>query len=171
MAKKAMQGAPNPLAALDKMNMGKESKQLEKEKKNEQPSEETSTRRKGSTKKNVKNAASSYSVKSSNSSPLEESVKRNITKYNGISETGKPIYVSEDIIAKLRGACEKYHRRVSVRALAQAMLDSLINDMNGLKFLDDYMKEIGYKEPSAEKLAYNKALADKAKERRAAEKK
>lgn len=101
---------------------------------------------------------------------INASIQANLTKYNGSNETGKPIYFSENILSALRKISEKYHRRISVRAIAQAVLDTFINDVDGYKIIDDYMTQIGYKEPSAEKLAHNKLMAEQAKKRRAVEK-
>lgn len=97
---------------------------------------------------------------------LADKLKLNFTKFNGRSDTGKPIYVSTEIVNRLNAISDKYHRRLSVRAIARAVLDAFINDFEGEKVIDEYMREIGYEEPSDEELALKKKLADKARQRR-----
>lgn len=97
---------------------------------------------------------------------LADKLKLNFTKFNGRSDTGKPIYVSTEIVDRLSAISDKYHRRLSVRAIARAVLDAFINDFDGEEVIDEYMNEIGYKEPSDEELALKKKLADKARQRR-----
>lgn len=109
------------------------------------------------------NGRQATSVVASN---LADKIKLNFTKFNGRSDTGKPIYVSTEIVDRLSSISNKYHRRLSVRAIARAVLDAFINDFEGEKVIDEYMKEIGYEEPSDEELALKKKLADKARQRR-----
>lgn len=100
------------------------------------------------------------------SSTLADRIKSNFTKFNGRSDTGKPIYVSTEIVDRLSAISDKYHRRLSVRAIARAVLDAFINDFEGEKVIDEYMRDIGYEEPSDEELALKRKLADKARQRR-----
>lgn len=130
----------------------------QKGKKEEQAHNETQAKRERS--------ASRRQTTSVAANKLADSIKLNFTKFNGRSDTGKPIYVSTEIVDKLSSISDKYHRRLSVRAIARAVLDAFINDFDGEKVIDEYMREIGYEEPSDEELALKRKLADKARQRR-----
>lgn len=116
--------------------------------------------------KKVASAKGATSAVPSLPKKLSDKIMSNLTKFNGSSDTGKPIYVSTDIVEKLNDISNKYHRRISVRAIARAVLESFINDFNGEEVIDEYMKKIGFIEPSKEELAEKKELADKARIRR-----
>lgn len=165
MAKKTIQPVVDPLADF---NMGEHIKE-------QRDTTDNSAKKEKKEKFGTTNTAAKSSIKRTankkkDSLSFTDSVKKNITKWNGSNETGKPVYFSENILSALRNMSEKYHRRVSVRAIAQAVLDTFINELDGSKIIDEYMKEIGYQEPSAEKLTHNKLMAEQAKKRRAAEK-
>lgn len=97
---------------------------------------------------------------------MSDKIMSNLTKFNGSSDAGKPIYMSTNIIDRLNEISDKYHRRISVRAIARAVLDSFINDFNGEEIIDEYMKQIGYSEPTKEELEERNKLAEKARLRR-----
>lgn len=90
----------------------------------------------------------------------------NYLRYDKSSEKGKPIYVSADLADRLQAISEKYHKRLSARAITQALLETFFNDFDGEETVDEFMRRIRYVAPSDKELAARKIAAEKAREAR-----
>lgn len=90
----------------------------------------------------------------------------NYLRYDKSSEKGKPIYVSSDLVNRLQEISEKYHKRLSARAITQALLETFFNDFDGEETVDEFMRRIHYVAPSEKELAARKIAAEKAREAR-----
>ena len=91
----------------------------------------------------------------------------NLTRYNGNSEKGKPVYLPVAIVERLQELSNRHYKRVSARALAAAILDTILNTCNPEEILDNYMESIHYIPPTEEELEARFAAAEKAKAARA----
>ena len=91
----------------------------------------------------------------------------NLTRYNGNSEKGKPVYLPVAIIERLQELSNRHYKRVSARALAAAILDTILNTCNSEEILDNYMESIHYTPPTAEEIKARNVAAEKAKAARA----
>lgn len=87
----------------------------------------------------------------------------NYLRYDKSSEKGKPIYVSSDLVDRLQEISEKYYKRLSARAITQALLETFFNDFDGEETVDDFMRLIHYVAPSEKELAARKVAAEKAR--------
>ena len=90
----------------------------------------------------------------------------NYLRYDKSSEKGKPIYVSSDLVNRLQEISEKYHKRLSARAITQALLETFFNEFDGEDTVDEFMRRIHYVAPSEKELAARKIAAEKAREAR-----
>lgn len=90
----------------------------------------------------------------------------NYLRYDKSSEKGKPIYVSSDLVERLQAISEKYYKRLSARAITQALLETFFNDFDGEETVDEFMRRIHYVAPSERELAARKVAAEKAREAR-----
>lgn len=99
--------------------------------------------------------------------PLVDNILNNITKYNGNSEKGKPVYMPVAVVEKLQELSNRHYKRVSARAIATAILDAVLNNCNPEDIMDTYMQSIQYTPPTAEELAARAAAAEKARKFRA----
>ena len=91
----------------------------------------------------------------------------NLTRYNGNSEKGKPVYLPVAIVERLQELSNRHYKRVSARALAAAILDTILNTCNTEEILDNYMESIHYTPPTAEEIKARNVAAEKAKAARA----
>ena len=91
----------------------------------------------------------------------------NLTRYNGNSEKGKPVYLPVAIIERLQELSNRHYKRLSARALAAAILDTILNTCNSEEILDNYMESIHYTPPTAEEIKARNVAAEKAKAARA----
>ena len=91
----------------------------------------------------------------------------NLTRYNGNSEKGKPVYLPVALIERLQELSNRHYKRLSARALAAAILDTILNTCNPEEILDNYMESIHYIPPTEEELEARFAAAEKAKAARA----
>ena len=91
----------------------------------------------------------------------------NLTRYNGNSEKGKPVYLPVALIERLQELSNRHYKRLSARALAAAILDTILNTCNTEEILDNYMESIHYIPPTEEELEARFAAAEKAKAARA----
>ena len=91
----------------------------------------------------------------------------NLTRYNGNSEKGKPVYLPVALIERLQELSNRHYKRLSARALAAAILDTILNTCNSQEILDNYMESIHYIPPTEEELEARFAAAEKAKAARA----
>ena len=94
----------------------------------------------------------------------------NLTRYNGNSEKGKPVYLPVALIERLQELSNRHYKRLSARALAAAILDTILNTCNPEEILDNYMESIHYIPPTEEELEARFAAAEKAKAARRAKK-
>ena len=94
----------------------------------------------------------------------------NLTRYNGNSEKGKPVYLPVALIERLQELSNRHYKRLSARALAAAILDTILNTCNSEEILDNYMESIHYTPPTEDELKARFAAAEKAKAARAAKK-
>ena len=128
-----------------------------------------------SSEKTVKSAKPKSTVsESATSGKLPKSVldvlNTNLTRYNGNSEKGKPVYLPGAIVERLQELSNRHYKRVSARALAAAILDTILNTCKPEEILDMYMKSIHYVPPTAEEIKARNVAAEKAKAARAAKK-
>ena len=127
------------------------------------------------TVKSVKSAKPKSTVlESATANKLPKSVldvlNTNLTRYNGNSEKGKPVYLPVAIIERLQELSNRHYKRLSARALAASILDTVINHCNIEEILDMYMESIHYVPPTAEEIEARVVAAEKAKAARAAKK-
>ena len=94
----------------------------------------------------------------------------NLTRYNGNSEKGKPVYLPVALIERLQELSNRHYKRLSARALAAAILDTILNTCKPEEILDIYMESIHYVPPTEEELEARFAAAEKAKAARRAKK-
>ena len=94
----------------------------------------------------------------------------NLTRYNGNSEKGKPVYLPVALIERLQELSNRHYKRLSARALAAAILDTILNTCKPEEILDIYMESIHYVPPTAEEIKARNVAAEKAKAARAAKK-
>ena len=125
------------------------------------------------TVKTVKSAKPKSTVlESATANKLPKSVldvlNANLTRYNGNSEKGKPVYLPVAIIERLQELSNRHYKRLSARALAAAILDTILNTCNTEEILDMYMESIHYVPPTEEEIEARVAAAKKAKAARAA---
>ena len=69
-------------------------------------------------------------------------------------------------IATRQEISEKYHKRLSARAITQALLETFFNEFDGEDTVDEFMRRIHYVAPSEKELAARKIAAEKAREAR-----
>lgn len=102
---------------------------------------------------------------------LVDNILTNITKYNGNSEKGKPVYMPAAVVERLQELSNRHYKRVSARAIATAILDTVLSHCSPEEILDTYMQLIQYTPPTAEELEARAAAAEKARKFRASYKK
>ena len=102
---------------------------------------------------------------------LVDNILSNLTKYNGNSEKGRPVYMPVAVIEKLQELSQRHYKRVSSRAIATAILDAVLTHCNPEEIMDAYMESIQYTPPTAEELEARAAAAEKARKFRASYKK
>ena len=141
------------------------------------PKISTSEKKAKATEKSEKSVISKQapeSTTSGTSGKLPKSVfdvlNTNLTRYNGNSEKGKPVYLPVAIVERLQELSNRHYKRVSARALAAAILDTILNTCKPEEILDVYMESIHYVPPTTEELKARVAAAEKAKAVRAAKK-
>ena len=113
-------------------------------------------------------------IESATSGKLPKSVldvlNSNLTRFNGNSEKGKPVYLPVALIERLQELSNRHYKRLSARALAAAILDTILNTCKPEEILDMYMESIHYVPPTAEEIKARNVAAEKAKAARAAKK-
>ena len=163
MAKKGISSSSNSLSLDDITVTPKISTSVKKEKAAAEKSE-----------KSVKSKQAPESTTPGTSGKLPKSVldvlNTNLTRYNGNSEKGKPAYLPVAIVERLQELSNRHYKRVSARALAAAILDTILNTCKPEEILDVYMESIHYVPPTTEELKARVAAAEKAKAVRAAKK-
>ena len=163
MAKKGISSSSNSLSLDDMTVTPKISTSVKKEKAAPEKSE-----------KSVKSKQAPESTTPGTSGKLPKSVldvlNTNLTRYNGNSEKGKPVYLPVALIERLQELSNRHYKRLSARALAAAILDTILNTCNPEEILDNYMESIHYIPPTEEELEARFAAAEKAKAARRAKK-
>ena len=163
MAKKGISSSSNSLSLDDMTVTPKISTSVKKEKAAAEKSE-----------KSVKSKQAPESTTPGTSGKLPKSVldvlNTNLTRYNGNSEKGKPVYLPVALIERLQELSNRHYKRLSARALAAAILDTILNTCNPEEILDNYMESIHYIPPTEEELEARFAAAEKAKAARRAKK-
>ena len=159
MAKKGISSSSNSLS-LDDITVtpkistsGKKAKATEKSEKSAKP------------KLAVPESASATSGKLPKS--ILDVLNSNLTRFNGNPEKGKPVYLPVALIERLQELDNRHYKRLSARALAAAILDTILNTCNPEEILDNYMESIHYIPPTEEELEARFAAAEKAKAARA----
>ena len=102
--------------------------------------------------------------------PILDVLNSNLTRFNGNSEKGKPVYLPVALIERLQELSNRHYKRISARALAASILDTVINHCNTEEILDMYMESIHYVPPTEEEIEARVAAAKKAKAARASKK-
>ena len=163
MAKKGISSSSNSLSLDDMTVTPKISTSVKKEKAAAEKSE-----------KSVKSKQAPESTTPGTYGKLPKSVldvlNTNLTRYNGNSEKGKPVYLPVALIERLQELSNRHYKRISARALAASILDTVINHCNTEEILDMYMESIHYVPPTEEEIEARVAAAKKAKAARAAKK-
>lgn len=126
---------------------------------------------KAAAEKSEKSATPKSAPEATTSGKLPKSIlevlNANLTRYNGNSEKGKPVYLPVALIERLQELSNRHYKRLSARALAAAILDTILNTCNPEEILDNYMESIHYIPPTEEELEARFAAAEKAKAARA----
>ena len=127
---------------------------------------------KAAAEKSEKSATPKSAPETTTSGKLPKSIlevlNSNLTRYNGNSEKGKPVYLPVALIERLQELSNRHYKRLSARALAAAILDTILNTCKPEEILDVYMESIHYVPPTTEELKARVAAAEKAKAVRAA---
>ena len=129
---------------------------------------------KAAAEKSEKSATPKSAPEATTSGKLPKSIlevlNSNLTRYNGNSEKGKPVYLPVALIERLQELSNRHYKRLSARALAAAILDTILNTCNSEEILDNYMESIHYTPPTAEEIKARNVAAEKAKAARASKK-
>ena len=129
---------------------------------------------KAAAEKSEKSATPKSAPEATTSGKLPKSIlevlNSNLTRYNGNSEKGKPVYLPVALIERLQELSNRHYKRLSARALAAAILDTILNTCKPEEILDIYMESIHYVPPTAEEIKARNVAAEKAKAARAAKK-
>ena len=141
------------------------------------PKISTSAKKAKASEKTVKSATPKSAPETSTpgtSGKLPKSVldvlNTNLTRYNGNSEKGKPVYLPVALIERLQELSNRHYKRISARALAASILDAVIHHCNTEEILDVYMESIHYVPTTEEEIEARVAAAKKAKAARASKK-
>ena len=135
------------------------------------PKISTSAKKAKASEKTVKSATPKSAPEATTSGKLPKSIldvlNSNLTRFNGNPEKGKPVYLPVALIERLQELSNRHYKRVSARALAAAILDTILNTCNSEEILDNYMESIHYTPPTAEEIKARNVAAEKAKAARA----
>lgn len=93
-------------------------------------------------------------------------LERNCVRFNGCTDKGKPIFLPKEVMDILQGISAKYHKAISARALASAVIKTVLSDFNGASAVANYMAQRGYVEPTDEELERRARAAEVARQRR-----
>ena len=126
---------------------------------------------KAAAEKSEKSATPKSAPEATTSGKLPKSIldvlNANFTRFNGNSEKGKPVYLPVALIERLQELSNRHYKRLSARALAAAILDTILNTCKPEEILDIYMESIHYVPPTAEEIKARNVAAEKAKAARA----
>ena len=131
------------------------------------PKISTSAKKAKAAEKSEKSATPKSAPEATTSGKLPKSIlevlNSNLTRYNGNSEKGKPVYLPVALIERLQELSNRHYKRLSARALAAAILDTILNTCKPEEILDIYMESIHYVPPTAEEIKARNVAAEKAK--------
>ena len=129
---------------------------------------------KAAAEKSEKSATPKSAPEATTSGKLPKSIldvlNSNLTRFNGNPEKGKPVYLPVALIDRLQELSNRHYKRISARALAAAILDTILNTCKPEEILDIYMESIHYVPPTAGEIKARNVAAEKAKAARAAKK-
>lgn len=93
-------------------------------------------------------------------------LERNCVRFNGCTDKGKPIFLPKEVMDTLQELSAKYHKAISARALASAVIKTVLSDFDGASAVANYMAQRGYVEPTDEELERRAKAAEVARQRR-----
>lgn len=106
---------------------------------------------------------------------LPESISNSIIEgciaYDKTSDKGKAVRIPAALLDELQSISDKYYKRLSVRTMVSALIQTFVNDFNGEEVIDKFMDRVHYVAPTEEELEARKEAAEKAKAMRLAAKK
>lgn len=102
---------------------------------------------------------------------ITESIIEGCITFDKSSDRGKAVRIPSVLIDVLQDYCDKYYKRLSVRTMVSALIQTFVNDFNGEEVIDKFMDRVHYVAPTEEELAARKEAAEKAKAMRVAAKK
>lgn len=168
MAKNTLKPVGDPLSNF---NLGEQIKE-----------QRTPSNKKVLEKKNKKNTiqkveekkkSDSVEDKSSNLPELpknfQEKLFDNIFSYDRSPDKGRPVYISSKLLDKLQELSERHYKRLTMRTLVQSVLATFLS-YDTDKSVSDFLEKINFQVPTKEQLEAKQVAAEKAKQRRAAEK-
>lgn len=158
MAKKGISSSSNSLSLDDMTVTPKISTSVKKEKSAPEKSEKSAK---------PKSTVSESTISGKLPKSILDVLNSNLTRFNGNPEKGKPVYLPVALIERLQELSNRHYKRVSARALAAAILDTILNTCNSEEILDNYMESIHYTPPTEDELKARNAAAEKAKAARA----
>ena len=91
---------------------------------------------------------------------------RNCVRFNGCTDKGKPIFLPKEVMDILQELSGRYHKAISARALASAVVKTVLSDFDGASAVASYMEQRGYVEPTDEELERRAKAAEVARQRR-----
>lgn len=91
---------------------------------------------------------------------------RNCVRFNGCTDKGKPIFLPKEVMDILQELSGRYHKAISARALASAVIKTVLSDFDGASAVASYMEQRGYVEPTDEELERRAKAAEVARQRR-----
>ena len=161
MAKKGISSSSNSLSLDDMTVTPKISTSVKKEKSAPEKSEKSAK---------PKSTVSESTISGKLPKSILDVLNSNLTRFNGNPEKGKPVYLPVALIERLQELSNRHYKRLSARALAAAILDTILNTCNPEEILDNYMESIHYIPPTEEEIEARVAAAKKAKAARASKK-
>ncbi|MDD5862589.1 MAG: ParA family protein [Prevotella sp.] len=91
--------------------------------------------------------------------------------YDKTSDKGKAVRVPATLLDELQVISDKYYKRLSVRTMVAALIQTFVKDYNGEEVIDKFMDRIHFVAPTEDELEARKEAAEKAKAMREAAKK
>lgn len=110
------------------------------------------------------------SSKKTYSKDMTDSIIDGCIAFDRTSDKGKAVQIPASLLDGLKKFSEKYNRRLSVRTMISALINTFINDYDGEEVIDKFMERVHYVQPSEEELKARKKAAAKAKAMRKAAK-
>lgn len=86
--------------------------------------------------------------------------------FDNSSDKGKAVRIPSILLDKLQEYSDKYDRRLSVRTMVAALVQTFVYDYDGEEVIDKFMEIIHYVKLTPEELEKRRKAAEKAKEKR-----